>query len=122
MDDPVRVKQLIPTFHVRDVEKAAAWYRDVMGFEVRFVDPPHYAGVATCGLVLHLARWEKAGEPPPSQAYVLLEEGVDEYHARLVERGAVFHQAPKDQFYGLRECNLRDLDGNYLHVGQAIPE
>ncbi len=120
MTDRVSVLQLIPTFHVRDVEKAAAWYRDVMGWDVRFVDAPHYAGVETCGLRLHLARWQWPGEPPPGQAYVLLEDGVDAYHQRLLSRGATFHQAPTDQPYGLRECNLRDPDGNYLHVGQPL--
>ncbi|MCB9895773.1 MAG: VOC family protein [Planctomycetes bacterium] len=120
MPDPAVVSQLIPTFHVRDVQRAAEWYRDVMGWEIAFVAAPDYAGVRTGELMLHLAQWQKQGELHECQMFVLLDSGVDEYHQRLLERGASFHQAPKDHDYGMRECNLRDLDGNYLHIGQRI--
>ncbi|MCE9583442.1 MAG: VOC family protein [Planctomycetes bacterium] len=120
MPDPVAVRQLIPTFHVRDVEKAADWYRDKMGWEVQFVGAPDYAAVKIGGQVLHLAQWQKAGAMPPCQAYVLLAGGVDDYAARLAGRGVKPYHGPVDQPYGLREFNVRDLDGNYLHIGQSI--
>ena len=31
-----------------------------------------------------------------------------------------FHAEPRDQPFGMRECNLRDVDGNYLLVGQEL--
>src|SRR6185295_10927936 len=79
MPDPVSVRQLIPTFHVKDVQKAAEWYRDRMGWEIQFVAAPDYAGVKIGDQVLHLAQWQKPGEMPPCQAYVMLTGGVDEY-------------------------------------------
>ena len=36
--DPVAVLQLIPILHVRDVEAAAAWYRDVRECNLRDLD------------------------------------------------------------------------------------
>jgi uncharacterized glyoxalase superfamily protein PhnB len=120
MLDPVAVQQLIPTFHVRDVKKAAEWYRDLLGWEIQFVAEPDYAGVKTCGMLLHLAQWQQPGELPPCQCYVRLNGGVDDYAARLIARGVKPYHGPTDQPYGLREFNLRDLDGNYLHIGQPI--
>src|SRR2546430_14721333 len=116
MLDPVSVQQLIPTFHVRDVKRAAEWYRDLLGWEIQFVAEPDYAGVKTCGMILHLAQWQKPGDMPPCQCYVQLNGGVDDYAARVMARGLKPHHGPTDQPYGLREFNVMDLDGNHLHI------
>lgn len=122
MPDPLSVRQLVPTFHVRDVQKAAEWYRDRLGWEIQFVAAPDYAGVSICGQTLHLAQWQRPGDMPASQAYVMLKDGVDEYAKRLIGRGLIPYNGPMDQPYGLREFNVRDLDGNYLHIGQPVAQ
>ena len=116
------VSQLIPTFHVRNVQAAAEWYRDKLGWQIRFVAAPGYAGVEIGGNILHLAQWQRDGEMELSQAYVKLNGGVDEYFEEVNARGVEPYNAPQDHEYGLREFNLRDLDGNYLHIGQEIAQ
>jgi predicted enzyme related to lactoylglutathione lyase len=117
MTDPVKVTRLIPTFSVRDMGRAANWYRDVLGWAVQFSDGG-YAGVEVDGQILFLAQLEAPGEPGPSQMYVRLAGGVDEYAERVVKRGGAPYNMPKNQPYGMREFNIRDPDGNFLHIGQ----
>jgi uncharacterized glyoxalase superfamily protein PhnB len=120
MEDTIRLRQLVPTFHVRDVQAAADWYRDRMGWDIEFVAAPHYGGVVWQGHVLHLSQWQQPIEMPHSQAYVMLNSGVDDYFAQLKRAGVEPYNGPTDQPYGMREFNVRDLDGNYLHVGQPL--
>lgn len=116
------VNQLIPTFHVRDVRQAAEWYRDKLGWQIRFVAAPDYAGVEVGGNILHLAQWQRDGEMELTQAFVKLNGGVDEYFEEVKSRGVEPYTKPTDHDYGMREFNLRDLDGNYLHIGQEIAQ
>ena len=119
-----------------DPDAALAFYRDVLGFEVR--NDVGYNGM----------RWitvGPAGQPgtsivlyPPSATpgitdderrtivemmakgtyatIVLATADLDATFARLQARGAEVMQEPIDQPYGLRDCAFRDPAGNHLRI------
>lgn len=121
-----------------DPDAALAFYRDVLGFEVRLdvgygdfrwitVGPPDQPDTA---IVLH---------PPTAtpgltedETRVLLEllakgsyfgvnlatADLDATFAALESTGAEIVQEPMDQPYGLRDCAVRDPAGNLLRIQQ----
>ena len=121
-----------------DPEAALAFYRDILGFEVR-----NDVGRGTL-------RWitvGPAGQPstsillaPPTvgpgftdderrtiaemmakgtYGWILLAtKDLDETFARLAARGAEVVQEPTDQPYGVRDCAVRDPAGNLVRINE----
>jgi predicted enzyme related to lactoylglutathione lyase len=124
---------------VDDHEKAIAFYRDAMGFEVR-------NDVAAKGM-----RWVTIGSPSQPDVNIVLEppaadpgilpadrEAIGDLLAKGVLRGLNFSttdleatfdrvqatgvdvvQEPMDQPWGVRDCAFRDPAGNLIRVSQA---
>lgn len=122
-----------------DAEASVAFYRDVLGFEVRkdvgyqdmrwiTVGP---VGQPDTAIVLH----PPAVDPGISDAeratilelmakgsyggIVLATEDVDAAFATIEGRGADIVQEPIDQPYGVRDCAFRDPAGNMVRLQQA---
>ena len=98
-----------------DPETSLAFYRDVLGFEVRgdvgrdrtrwiTVGP---AGQADTAVVLH-----PAGEDP---GLLLTTPDLDSAFERLQARAEVI-QEPIEQPYGIRDCVFLDPAGNMIRV------
>jgi uncharacterized glyoxalase superfamily protein PhnB len=60
------------------------------------------------------ARAFARGSPGVGAAYYLAVPDVDRFAAKLKKRRVKLLLAPKSQFYGLRECQVTDLDGYRL--------
>lgn len=118
----VRAFQAVPVFFVRDVAAAIAWYRDALGWEQGFAwpddGPPTYGSVCFGDAVIHLSRCEDPSKRRPAHAYVFT-RGVDEYAEELRGRGVEF-EGPQTFAYGMREIDLRDVDGNHVCFGQGL--
>ncbi|GAB3436160.1 VOC family protein [Flindersiella endophytica] len=131
---PVRATlgAISPLFVVSEVEPAAAFYRDRLGFEVTYLGPqpdPYFAIVARDGAQLMLkavadevlalpnherhqhARWD---------AYVHVAD-PDALAAELAERGVTFTEPLADTSDGLRGFELADHDGYVLFFGRPRP-
>ena len=123
---------------VDDHEKAIAFYRDALGFEVR-------NDVSAYGM-----RWVTLGSPaqpdvsvvlePPAAdpgispsdrvalgdllakgllgRLVLMTADVDGVFDRVAATGAEVVQEPMDQPYGARDCAFRDPAGNLIRINQ----
>jgi catechol 2,3-dioxygenase-like lactoylglutathione lyase family enzyme len=120
---------------VHDQEVALAFYRDVLGLEVR-ADVP-----------LEGFRWLTVGAPGQEGAEIVLEvpemgrgeaapeirtmlamgnlagamfqvDDLDAAFERVRASGAEIMQEPTDMFYGVRDCGFRDPSGNHLRVSQ----
>ena len=123
---------------VTDQDEALAFYRDVLGFEVRTdVTIPEFGNmrwlsVALPGqdLVLQLTAFDlpHVDEATRDQIRQVLAKGynpplifeVDDCRAtieRLRERGVDISQEPEDQFYGV-DAGIRDPSGNNLRITQ----
>jgi uncharacterized glyoxalase superfamily protein PhnB len=123
---------------VDDHEKAIAFYRDALGFEVR-------NDVSAYGM-----RWVTLGSPAQPDVSVVLEppaadpgisasdraamgdllakgllgrlvlttQDVDVTFDRVQATGAEVVQEPMDQPYGVRDCAFRDPAGNLIRINQ----
>lgn len=123
---------------VDDHDRAIAFYRDVLGLEVR--DDVAYEGM----------RWVTVGAPSQPDVAIVLEppiadptasaadktaaaellakgllrgvifttDDVDATFERIQAAGAEVLQEPIDQFYGVRDCAFRDPAGNMLRFNQ----
>jgi catechol 2,3-dioxygenase-like lactoylglutathione lyase family enzyme len=124
---------------VDDHDKALAFYRDALGFEVR--NDVSYEGM----------RWVTVGSPSQPGVEIVLEppvadpgaasadreaaaellakgllrgvnfrtDDVDGTFERLRASGAEVLQEPMDMPYGVRDCAFRDPAGNMLRFSQA---
>jgi catechol 2,3-dioxygenase-like lactoylglutathione lyase family enzyme len=122
-----------------DPDASLAFYRDILGFEVR--NDVGYGGM----------RWITVGPPgqpgtsivltPPAADpnitdderrtilemmakgtyghIILASPDVDATFARLQAAGADVVQEPVDQPYGLRDCAFRDPAGNLIRISEA---
>src|SRR3954470_5894950 len=117
---------IAPYFLVRDVVKAAEYYRDALGFSsARFWGEP----ACLCmpqrdGLIVMLSQvTDPSVIRPNSQAreetwdaYVWVKD-ADALYAEVKPRGAIIAYGPCLQDYGNREFGVRDLDGYVLAFG-----
>jgi uncharacterized glyoxalase superfamily protein PhnB len=124
-----------PILGVRDVRRAAEYYRDVLGFSLDpatgvfqpTADEPGgvYAIVTRGAASVHfqIRRGnlpERRREPLERDVYVYA-GGLDAIHADLQRRGAVIVQAPRATAYGLRELVVEDPNGYRVAFGEPSP-
>jgi uncharacterized glyoxalase superfamily protein PhnB len=119
-----------------DPEESLAFYRDILGFEVRLdvgggkmrwitVGPPNQPGTS---IVLHppvadpgVTDEERRliGEMMAKGTYaiiVLATEDLDGAFERLQASDAEIVQEPTDQPYGVRDCAVRDPAGTMIRI------
>jgi predicted enzyme related to lactoylglutathione lyase len=117
-----RLTAFAGVFGVRDVAAAIAFYRERLGLAVQFTlgEPPSYAIVERGAVSLHLM---PEGQDPAAlgrgRLYVFADD-VDEVHAGLVAAGCPIEVAPETFGYGMRECSVRDPDGNRITFGAPV--
>jgi uncharacterized glyoxalase superfamily protein PhnB len=112
---------------VEDVQRAADYYRDRLGFAVSIyeADPALYGSAERDSCHVHFAHYDGArGQPnsnvvPPDMfdAYFWPVD-VDALYGELEGRGATIIQPLTDQPYGLREFRVQDPDGYILAFGK----
>jgi predicted enzyme related to lactoylglutathione lyase len=125
---------------VDDHDKALAFYRDILGFEVRndvafegmrwvTVGSPAQPGVE---IVLEPPAANPDASPADRQVMTeLLAKGMlrglvfatddcDATFERISEAGGEVLQEPVDQPYGVRDCAFRDPAGNMLRFSQEL--
>jgi uncharacterized glyoxalase superfamily protein PhnB len=113
---PAQFIQGAPVLHVQDVEKTAAYYRDVLGFTSDFGDQT-YAVVWRDNSAVHFVKSD--GQPSGVHLFQWVQD-VDAYHRELVDRSAEIAEAPTDRAYGIRELTVRDINGVNIVFGQDI--
>ena len=109
---------------VPDLEASAAFYRDVMGFEVREIGDPGWRMFVNdhCRIM--------AGECPDAippaylgdhsyYAYLVVDE-VDDYFASVKAAGAEILKDVRSEPWGMREFALRTADGHRIMVGKDL--
>src|SRR4051812_7284114 len=121
-----------------DPDAATAFYRDVLGFEVRndvgyqglhwiTVGPPEQPGTsivlyppeASPGITDDERRMIAEMMAKGTFASINLATGdLDGTFDRLVAGGAEVVQEPTEQPYGIRDCAFRDPSGNLLRINE----
>jgi uncharacterized glyoxalase superfamily protein PhnB len=122
---------IAPYFLVADVTKSAEFYRDKLGFTIRcyfFEEPPVFAMVGRSdSQIIMLARMDgdRGGSNRDYKdigidAYLWVDD-VDALHAEFQRNGGDILMPPTLRIYGMKEFEVRDLDGYVLCFGEDIP-
>lgn len=114
--------------YVRDLDRAVAFYQDVVGLPLR-LRRAGYAEFATANLKFALYErrllpgligGDAAGDGPAGETLFLVPD-VDAEAERLRHAGATILSGPSDRPWGHRTVHLRDPDGNVVELAQEIP-
>ena len=110
-----------PGIFVRDIEKALAFYGDVLGFAKVFEngDPVGFVILEKDRAELHLSL-VRDHKPSTTNVAHLIVDDVDALHAICVAAGVRIIKSLADKDYGLRAFVFADPDGNRIDVGQPI--
>jgi len=114
--------------YVSDIERAVAFYRDVVGLPFKFSDRG-YAEFATTNLKFALFDGSRARDlirrDPSFGAFgsevLIVVENVDAEAERLRAAGAEILSGPEDRPWGHRTLHVADPDGHVVELAQEIP-
>ena len=116
----IGIPKAIPEIPVRDVEKAAEYYVDVLGFSFDWGDDQGGIGGISqgeCRMFLTNPQFcEQYGTAVMIWLSLDNKHEVDELYPRWREAGARILAEPEDKPWHLREFRVGDLDGNQLRV------
>ena len=105
----------VPELPVADVERAQQHYRDVLGFEIGWLDAEKAIGAVSRGDV---AIFFRRRTPPfePAVHWVFAED-LDASYRELISAGANIVDPLEKKPWGLRQFTVADMDGNrfYFH-------
>jgi len=122
------IGQISPSFIVSSVPQTIAFYRDKLGFDIKFQDPaqnPFFAILGRDGAQLFV-KSERGITPVPNptrhphlrlDAFVYVDH-PDALAAEFASRGVVFSKLLQDTHDGLRGFELCDPDGYTLFFGR----
>jgi len=126
---PSKPEGIAPLFLVKDVVRAAEYYRDQLGFEIGryFLDPPVFVVVRRekIAIMLSLTKDAHGGsntvwKRESFDAYIWV-ENADDVHAQIKARHAHLLSAPALKSYGMKEFEVRDADGYVIRFGEDVP-
>lgn len=105
---------------ITDLDRAVAFYRDILGLKHLFSAPPGLAFFAAGNLRLMLSRPETSDAEKFSSALYFKVHDIEKVHGLLASRGVQFEAAPhlvaKMPDHELWMAFFRDLDRNLLAV------
>ena len=103
---------------VTDLKAALAFYVDGLEFTQMFAMET-YAGIKHDAVELHLS--QHGGVMPSHRACLYIDvENVDAWYAHLKAKGIETKNEPHDEYYGMREFEIEDADGNKLYFATEI--
>jgi uncharacterized glyoxalase superfamily protein PhnB len=117
-----------PVLLVADVVKAAAYYRDQLGFEVElFHHPPDFAMISRDGHTIMLAQASNPARLLPNwkihsntnNVYFWVDD-IDALYAEYQASGATIDFTLYTTPWGTREFGIQDLDGYDIAFGQVL--
>lgn len=114
-------------WYVAALDRSIAFYRDVVGMELRFTGEG-YAEFVTENTKFALFERARLGEligraggTAPCGEVGFLVEDVDAQADRLRDAGAAILTGPVDRPWGERTLHVADPDGNVVEFAQKLP-
>ncbi len=115
-------------WYVAALDRSIAFYRDVVGMELRFTGEG-YAEFVTENTKFALFERARLGEligrsggTAPCGEVGFLVEDVDAQADRLRDAGAAILTGPVDRPWGERTLHVADPDGNVVEFAQKLPQ
>lgn len=116
------IRRTLFVLAVPDLDVSGAFYRDVLGFEVREMGDPGWRMFVRDDCRIMAGACPDA--LPAAQlgdhsyfAYLVVDD-VAVYHARVVAAGTEIVKALKSEPWGMREFGLRTVDGHRIMIGE----
>jgi len=120
----VQITNSNPVLAVHDLDRSAAWYRDVFGCAVVEVDPGNWTFCRLGAFDFMLGRCPDAmpASDIGDHSYVayLRVDDVAEFHDRAVAAGADISKSLRAEPWGMQEFGLRSPDGHRFMVAQPV--
>ena len=123
-----RIAAIAPQFLVDDLERALAYYRDALGFEVDFVYESFYASVSRDGCAIHLKCAPKTvadrahrRELEHLDAYIKV-SGIQELFDEMRTRGANVIRPLEQRPWACLDFYVVDPDGYILCFSEPTAE
>ncbi len=108
------IGQPVPELPVADVEQAQHYYRDVLGFEIGWLDPGKEIGSVSCGKVaIFFRRRQRPFEPAVHWVFA---EDIDSTYEELRSSGSKIVEPLEKTPWGLLRFTVEDLDGDRFYV------
>jgi len=99
----------VPELPVLDVEKAQAYYRDVLGFEIAWtLEDKSMGAVGRDGITIFFA---KRAHPTRTQHWIFAED-IDVTYREMKARNANIVEDIENKPWNLRQFTIEDLDGH----------
>ena len=127
-----RFQSVTPNLIVRDIARSTAFYRDVLGFEIKQsvpdAEPFVFVWLEHDGVQVFLNDPKAVAQDMPEAAKLpsggtvtmfFVITGVDEYHAAVAPRATVLMPL-KTQWYGMREFAIADPDGHIITFAERV--
>jgi catechol 2,3-dioxygenase-like lactoylglutathione lyase family enzyme len=128
----IKFASVTPNLIVRDVATSIAFYRDILGFEVKETVPDQepfaFVWLTRDGVPVFLndikaVEHEYAGADGLTRggtvAMFFVISGVDAYHAMVAPKVNIVMPL-KTQFYGMREFAISDPDGHIITFAERV--
>ena len=123
-----------PNLLVRDIDASTAFYRDVLGFEVKQTVPDAapfvFVWLERDGIPVFLNDPKAAEKDVPgisarpaggTATLFFVLTGVDDLHAQVASKTRIV-MSLRTQFYGMREFSVEDPDGHLLTFAERVSE
>ena len=110
--------------NAKDVERAAAFYQDILGLKLLFKAPPGLAFFDCGGVRLMLARADKPELDHPSSILYFAVPDIQAAYGKIKGGGVVFEDEPhliaKMPTHDLWITSFRDSEGNLLALMSEV--
>ncbi len=115
-----QITGIAPQFLVDDLDRAIAYYRDQLGFELDFKYQSFYAGVRRNGFTIHLKHAPKLAADRAHRkqnehldAYISV-SGIRDFFSELQKRGAEVIKPLEERPWACLDFYVQDPDGYIL--------
>jgi predicted enzyme related to lactoylglutathione lyase len=106
-------------YPVTDMQRAIAFYRDVLGFEKNGLESDFWVEFDVGGVTFGLGNFEQVGKPGSAQSLAVEVDDIAVTRAELADRGVESSDPFETQVCFI--STLRDPDGNSIVLHQAKP-
>lgn len=118
------IQQTIYVLAVLDLEKSAAYYRDVLGFAIHEIGDPGWRMFVKDTCRIMAGHCPDAIPPRELEdhsyfGYFIVDD-IDAYHDFVVSKGAELIKTLRSEPWGMREFGIRTIDGHRIMVGQNL--
>jgi len=109
---------------VHDVERTAAYYRDVLGFEILDIDAPGWRFFVNgdCYVMAGECRDALPAAELGDHSYFAYigVDAIDDYYRDVRARGAEEVKSIRNEPWGMREFGIRTVDGHRIMFGSPV--